>query len=155
MARFTDPFWMRSICRSDFSAFPTRAITGLLFSVGSGRYFDLNDESGSCCSKINLDKGRARIRGSGSREPRRKSVAAIRHRSFAQEQIMPLAGAETKNRTFMHSQLRKGPALYCLAAIPNGCKGHFQIPWRGFALRPGCDPEAAISQSPIRLLLFL
>jgi len=36
-----------------------------------------------------------------SREPRRKSVAAMRHRSFAQEQIMPLAGAETKNRTFM------------------------------------------------------
>jgi len=42
-----------------------------------------------------------RIRGPGSHEPRRKSVAAMRHRSFAQEQIIPLAGAETKNRTFM------------------------------------------------------
>jgi hypothetical protein len=34
-------------------------------------------------------------------DPRRKSVAAMRHRSFAQEQIVSLAGAETKNRTFM------------------------------------------------------
>jgi hypothetical protein len=30
-----------------------------------------------------------------------KSVAATRRRSFAQEQIMPPAWAETKNRTFM------------------------------------------------------
>jgi hypothetical protein len=51
--------------------------------------------------KVNTDSGRVRIRGPGSREPRRKSVAALRHRSFAQEQIMPLAGAEAKNRTFM------------------------------------------------------
>jgi hypothetical protein len=50
---------------------------------------------------MNRDSVRVRIRGPGSREPRRKSVAAMRHRSFAQEQIMPLAGAETKNRTFM------------------------------------------------------
>jgi hypothetical protein len=49
---------------------------------------------------MNRDSGRGRIRGPGSREPRRKSVAAMRRRSFAQEQIMP-AGAETKNRTFM------------------------------------------------------
>jgi hypothetical protein len=49
---------------------------------------------------MNRDGGRVRIRGPGSREPRRKSVAAMRHRSFAQEQIMP-TGAETKNRTFM------------------------------------------------------
>ena len=50
--------------------------------------------------QMNRDSGRVRIRGPGSREPRRKSVAAMRHRSFAQEQIMP-TGAETKNRTFM------------------------------------------------------
>jgi hypothetical protein len=46
------------------------------------------------------DSGRVRIRGPGSREPRRKSVAATRHRSFAQKQIMPTE-PETKNRTFM------------------------------------------------------
>jgi len=50
---------------------------------------------------MNRDDGRVRIRGRGSRELRRKSVAAMRRRSFALEQIMPLAGAETKNRTFM------------------------------------------------------
>jgi len=44
---------------------------------------------------------RPHFAGPGSRGPRRKSVVAIRHRSFAQEQIMPLAGAETKSRTFM------------------------------------------------------
>jgi hypothetical protein len=51
--------------------------------------------------KFNRDKGASAFRGPGSREPRLKSVAATRHRSFAQEQIMPFAGAETNNRTFM------------------------------------------------------
>jgi hypothetical protein len=50
---------------------------------------------------MNRNSGRVRICGPGSREPRRKSVAAMRHRSFAQGKIMPLVGAETKNRTFM------------------------------------------------------
>jgi hypothetical protein len=45
------------ICRSDFSAFPTRAITSLVFFAEGGRFFDLNDESGS----INRDQGRIRI----------------------------------------------------------------------------------------------
>ena len=43
---------------------------------------------------------RVRIRGPCSREPRRRGVAALRHRSFAQEQVM-LTGSDTKNRTFM------------------------------------------------------
>jgi hypothetical protein len=40
------------------------------------------------------------------------------------------------------SHLHKGPALSCLAAMPNGCKGHFISFGRGFVLRPGRDPEA-------------
>jgi hypothetical protein len=65
--------------------------------------------------KMNPDKGRVRIRGPSSREPRRKSVAAMRHRSFAQEQVLPLAGADAKNRTFMQSPAaqRSGLILSC------------------------------------------
>jgi hypothetical protein len=66
----------------------------------------------------------------------------MRHRSFAQEQIMLLAGAETKNRTFMqqpHAQ-RSGLILPCRDT--ERLQRAFQILWRGFALRPGCDPEA-------------
>ena len=66
---------------------------------------------------------RVRIRGPGSREPRGKSIAAMRHRSFAQGKIMPLVGAETKTGPLCSSHLHKGPALSYLAAIPNGCKG--------------------------------
>jgi hypothetical protein len=46
--------------------------------------------------QMHRDSGRVRIRGPGSREPRRKSVAAMRHRSFAQQQIMPLRGRNQK-----------------------------------------------------------
>jgi hypothetical protein len=63
--------------------FPIRAITGFLFSAEGDRYSDLNDGCGFDYSKINLDRARVRIYGPGSREPRRKSVAAMRHRSFA------------------------------------------------------------------------
>ena len=65
----------------------------------------------------------------------------MRHRSFAQEQIMP-TGQKRKTGPLCSSHLHKGPALSCLAAILNGCKGHFISFGRGFALRPGCDPEA-------------
>ncbi len=51
----------------------------------------------------------------------------MRHRSFAQEQIMPLAGAETKTGPLCSSHLHKGPISSYLAAIPNGCKGHFRL----------------------------
>jgi hypothetical protein len=54
---------------------------------------------------------RRAFRGPGSREPRRKSVAAMPHRSFAQEQIMSLAGAERKTGPLCSSQLHKGPDL--------------------------------------------
>jgi len=47
-----------------------------------------------------MSSGASAFRGPGSREPRRKSVAASGI-DPSQEQIMPLAGAETKNRTFM------------------------------------------------------
>jgi hypothetical protein len=40
------------------------------------------------------------------------------------------------------SHLHKGPASSYLAAMLNGCKGHFISFGRGFALRPGCYPEA-------------
>jgi hypothetical protein len=64
----------------------------------------------------------------------------MRHRSFAQEQIMP-TGEETKNRTFMQSPpaQRSGLILPCRDA--ERLQRTFQILWRGFALRPGCDPE--------------
>ena len=90
---------------------------------------------------MNCDSGRVRIRGPGSREPRRNSVVAMRHRSFAQEQIMP-TGQKRKTGPLCSSQLHKGPALSYLAAILNGCKGRFLSFGRGFALCPGCDPEA-------------
>ena len=76
--------------------------------------------------QMNRDSGRVRIRGPGSREPRRKSVAALRHRSFAQEQIMPLTGQKRKTGPLCISHLHKGPALSYLAARPNGCKGCFK-----------------------------
>jgi hypothetical protein len=90
---------------------------------------------------MNRDSGRVRIPGPASREPRRNSVAAMRHRSFAQEQIMP-TGQKRKTGPLCSSQLHKGPALSYLAAILNGCKGRFISFGRGFALCPGCDPEA-------------
>ena len=65
----------------------------------------------------------------------------MRHRSFAQEQIMP-TGQKRKTGPLCSSQLHKGPALSYLAAILNGCKGSFISFGRGFALCPGCDPEA-------------
>jgi hypothetical protein len=113
------------ICQSDFSRFQTRAITALLFSAGRGRCFDLNDQAGSCCSKVNLDKGPA-FRGPGSREPRRKSVAAMRQRSFAQEQIMPPAGAETKGRTFMQALAEQRSGLIIPCRDTDGCKRYFR-----------------------------
>jgi hypothetical protein len=87
------------------------------------------------------DIGRVRIRGPGSREPRRKSVVAMRHRSFAQEQIMPTE-AETKNRTFMQQLPAQRSDLILSCRDTEQLQRTFQIPWRGFALRPGCDPEA-------------
>jgi len=74
------------ICRSDFSAFATRGITGLLFPLEVVAYFDLNNESGSCCSKINLDKGRVRVSrtrlsGTAPQERRGHSASILRART--------------------------------------------------------------------------
>ena len=59
----------------------------------------------------------------------------------AQKQIMPLAGAETKNRTFMQSPAAQRPGLMMPRRDTERLQRTFQILWRGFALRPGCDPE--------------
>ena len=66
---------------------------------------------------------------------------AMRHRSFAQEQIMP-TGAETKNRTFMQQLPAQRSDLILPCRDTERLQRTFQILWRGFALRPGCDPEA-------------
>jgi hypothetical protein len=97
---------------------------------------------------MNRGGGRVRICGPGSREPRRKRVAAIEHRAFAQQQIMA-AGAETKNRTFMREPpaQRSGLILPCRhterlkdTSYPVG-EALYPV---GEALLcgPGCDPEA-------------
>jgi len=105
--------------------------------------------------KVNSDSGRVRIRGPGSREPRRKSVAALRHRSFAQEQIMPLAGAETQKPDLYAAATCTKVRPYLSVPRYRTAAKDASYPLGGFALRPGCDPEAANSQSLIRLLLFL
>ena len=51
-------------------------------------------------------------------------------------------GQKRKTGPLCSSQLHKGPALSYLAAILNGCKGRFISFGRGFALCPGCEPEA-------------
>ena len=51
-------------------------------------------------------------------------------------------GQKRKTGPLCSSQLHKGPALSYLAAILNDCKGRFISFGRGFALCPGCDPEA-------------
>src|SRR5258708_37867433 len=85
-------------------------------------------------------------RGPGAREPCRKGVAVVRRRSFAREQIMPLAGSETKNRPFMQWLAAQTAGLMLPCRVPERLQRTFQILWRGFALRPGSDPQAAISQ---------
>ena len=45
---------------------------------------------------------------------------------MAPEQIVPLAGRKRKTGPLCSSQLHKGPALQCLAAIPNTCKGYLR-----------------------------
>src|SRR5258708_3835017 len=101
---------------------------------------------------MNRDSGRVRIRGPGSREPRRKSVAARRHRSFAQGKIMPLVGAETKTGPLCSSHLHKGPALSYLAGYRTAAKDASN-PLERFRFASGVRPGGAISQSRIRLLL--
>jgi hypothetical protein len=86
--------------------------------------------------QINRDSGRVRIRGPGSSEPRRNCVAAVRHRSFAQEQIVPLAGAETKNRTFTQQSHAQRAGLILPRRDTERLQRTVQILWRGFALRP-------------------
>src|SRR5712664_154980 len=55
---------------------------------------------------------------------------------------MPLAGTESKNRTFMQQlpAQRSDLILPCRYTERRQTTPH--ILWRGFALRPGCDPEA-------------
>src|SRR5258708_27992131 len=55
---------------------------------------------------------------------------------------MSVSGQKRKTGPLCSSHLHKGPALSYLAALTNGCKGRFISFGRGFALRPGCDPEA-------------
>src|SRR3984885_13212542 len=65
---------------------------------------------------------------------------------------MPI-GAETKNRTFVQQPPAQGSGLILPLPRYRTAAKDVSDPLEGFALRPGCDPEAAISQS--RLLLFL
>jgi hypothetical protein len=55
------------------------------------------------------------------------SKALVASRSFPLRLIRPISpGRKRKTGPLCSSQPHKGPALYCLAAIPNGCKGHFR-----------------------------
>ena len=94
--------------------------------------------------QMNRDSGRVRIRGPGSREPRRKSVAAMRHRSFAQEQIMP-TGAETKNRTFMQSPPAQRSGLILPCRDTERLQRMLHILWERYRFASGLRPGGAIS----------
>jgi hypothetical protein len=65
------------------------------------------------------------------RGPRRLDLKAVRHRSFAQEQIMPLTGAETKNRTFMQQPVAYRSGLILLCRDTERLQRTFEILWRG------------------------
>ena len=91
---------------------------------------------------MNRDSGCVRIRGPGSRKPRRRASRPCgidpsrKSRSCA-------PGQNRKTGPLCSSHLQKGPASSYLAAILNGCKGRFIRSFgRGFVLRPGYDPEA-------------
>jgi len=102
--------------------------------------------------QMNRDDGRSAIRGRGSRELRAR---ASRH------------AASILRARADHAARRGGnekPDLYAVASCAkvwtynalrdtNGCKGHFRSLER-FRFASGLRPEAAISQSQIRLLLF-
>ena len=64
-------------------------------------------------------------------------------------------GAETKNRTFVQQPPAQRSGLILPLPRYRTAAKDVPDPLEGFALRPGRDPEAAISQSWIRLLLFL
>ena len=65
----------------------------------------------------------------------------MRHRSFAQEQIMPLAGRNEKPDLYAVAICTKVRPYLALPRYRTAAKD-IQILWKGFALRPGCDPEA-------------
>ncbi len=78
--------------------------------------------------------------GPGSREPSRGASRPCGFDPSRKRTSCP--SGRTKTGPLCSHHLHKGPALSCLATILNGCKGPFHTLWRGFALRPGCDPEA-------------
>ena len=64
--------------------------------------------------------------------------------NLSQEQIMP-TGAETKNRTFVQQPPAQRSGLILPLPRYRTAAKDVSDPLEGFALRPGCDPEAAIS----------
>jgi hypothetical protein len=85
----------------------------------------------------------------GSREPHRKRVAAMRHRSFAQEPIMP-TGAETKTGPLCSSHLHKVRPYLTLPRYRTAAKD-ISDPLERFRFASGLR----LAQSRMRLLLFL
>src|SRR3984957_17118200 len=71
----------------------------------------------------------------------------MRLRSFAQEQIMPLARAEMKNRTVVQQPPAQRSGLISPRCDTERLQRTFQILWKGLVLRPSCYPQAAISLS--------
>ncbi len=66
----------------------------------------------------------------------------MRHRSFAQEQIMPIAWAETKNRTFMQQLPAQRSGLILPCRDTERLQRTLHILRERFRFAPECDPEA-------------
>ena len=59
---------------------------------------------------------------------------------------MPLARAEMKNRTVVQQPPAQRSGLILPCRDTERLQRTFQILWRGFALRPGCDPGNSLSR---------
>jgi hypothetical protein len=83
-----------------------------------------------------------------------ESVAAMRHRSFPQEDYNAYRGRNEKPDLYAAASCIK-VRPYCASPRYRTASKHISDLLERFRFAAGCDPEAAISQPLIRLLLFL
>ncbi|WP_130212414.1 hypothetical protein [Bradyrhizobium genosp. SA-3] len=89
--------------------------------------------------RVRLSPHRALV----NRAAQRLGLAALIPRARANH---VLAGAETKNRTFMQQPPAQRSGLILACRDTERLQRTLHILWEGLAIHPGCDPEAAIDQ---------
>ncbi len=91
--------------------------------------------------QMNCDRARVRIRGPGSREPRRKSGAASRHRPSRKSRLCPSPGRNEEPDLYAVATCTKVRPYLTLPRYQTAAKD-FSDPLERFRFASGCDPEA-------------